>query len=58
MAATSSRVGGNCGPQSTIVLSAPQRRIHIEWARNDPKAIVVSGLEERSFKDYKVYEVT
>lgn len=58
MAATSSRGGENCGPRSTILLSAPQRRIHIEWARNDPKAIVVSGLEERSFKDYKVYEVT
>ena len=64
MAAASSRLGGDGGPlgggrpRFTYLLSAPQRRIHIEWARNDPKSIVVSGLEERCFKDYKVFELT
>lgn len=57
-------IGGDAGPlgggrpRFTYLLSAPQRRIHIEWARNDPKSIVVSGLEERRFKDYKVFELT
>ena len=57
IAAASSRLGGG-GPRFTKLLSAPQRRIHIEWARNDPKSIVVSGLEERGFKEYKVFELT
>jgi len=63
IAAASSRLGGDDhkqakGPRFTKLLSAPQRRIHIEWARNDPKSIVVSGLEERHFKEYKVFELT
>jgi hypothetical protein len=57
MAAASTRLGGD-GPRFTKLLSAPQRRIYIEWARNDPKSIVVSGLEERQFKNYKVFELT
>jgi len=57
IAAASSRLGGG-GPRFTKLLSAPQRRIHIEWARNDPKSIVVSGLEERGFKEYKVFALT
>jgi hypothetical protein len=44
--------------RSTKLLSAPQRRIHIEWAKNDPNSIVVRGLEERSYKQYKVFELT
>lgn len=56
---TSARFGAlNTRPRDTYLLSAPQRKIHIEWARNDPKSIVVSGLEERRFKDYKVFELT
>lgn len=64
MAAASSRLGGDAGPlgggrpRFTYLLSAPQRRIHIEWARNDPKSIVVSGLEEHRFKQHKVFELT
>ncbi len=44
--------------RSTKLLSAPQWRIHIEWAKNDPNSIVVRGLEERSYKQYKVFELT
>ena len=44
--------------RSTKLLSAPQRCIHIEWAKNDPNSIVVRGLEERSYKQYKVFELT
>jgi len=46
------------GPQATIVIDAPLRRVTIRRNPKDPNSLIVSGLEERRFKDFKVYQVS
>jgi hypothetical protein len=46
------------GERSTIVIDAPQRRMTIRRNPKDPNSLIVSGFEERSFKEFKVYQVS
>ncbi len=46
------------GPQSTIVIDAPLHRVTIRRNPKDPNSLIVSGLEERRFKEFKVYQVS
>jgi hypothetical protein len=44
--------------QLTIVIDAPQRRMTIRRNPKDPNTLIVSGFEERRYKDFKVYQVS
>lgn len=42
----------------TMVVDAPQRRVTIKRHGADPDRLVVTGFEERRYKDYKICEVS
>lgn len=42
----------------TIMLEARARGVTIQRDPRDPTRLVVTGMEERGFKDYKIFEVT
>jgi hypothetical protein len=42
----------------TIVFDAPQRRVTIRRHTLVPDTLIVTGFEERAYKDYKIYEVS
>lgn len=42
----------------TIVVDAPQRRVTIRRHTTVPDTLIVTGFEERAYKDYKIYEVS
>lgn len=44
--------------RSTVVVDAPQRRVTIRKYTLIPDTLIITGLEERRFKDYKIYEVS
>jgi len=46
------------GQEMTIVVDAPQRRVTIKRHVADPDRLVVTGFEERRYKDYKICEVS
>jgi hypothetical protein len=46
------------GQRQTIVIDAPQRRMTIRRNPKDPNTLIVSGFEERRYKDFKVYQVS
>lgn len=43
---------------TTFVFDAPQRRVTIRRSPTVPDTLVVTGFEERAYKDYKIYEVS
>ena len=43
---------------TTIVVDAPQRRVTIRRSSLVPDTLIVTGFEERAYKDYKIYEVS
>jgi hypothetical protein len=42
----------------TFVFDAPQRRVTIRRHTLVPDTLIVTGFEERAYKDYKIYEVS
>jgi hypothetical protein len=42
----------------TFVFDAPQRRVTIRRHALVPDTLIVTGFEERAYKDYKIYEVS
>lgn len=43
---------------ATFVFDAPQRRVTIRRHALVPDTLIVTGFEERAYKDYKIYEVS
>jgi hypothetical protein len=46
------------GPQSTFVIDAQQRNVKIIRSPGNPNSLIVSGFEQRRFRDFKIIEVS